>query len=311
MYSALTALLANTIDYAGTFPPAELPLHEALKKMARFRREGNHPWLLHRMALPLGDIEHLSSVELLEAGADGSRWLFTALGGESSGELDERLPLLRSELDRIRLYNQARLGESVEGLIVSYETKQLVAHIASDEQDFLKETIDQVAEAAANIRVYFEVPLEGSWRAGLSSLVQALRSRSLAGGVKIRTGGERLPSAGELAYFLHTVIETNLAFKATQGLHHPFSQPGQFGFINLMAAASLAGSGVGLTELATALVDDASEFRFEKAGFWWREVHLLTNEIERARRVHRGCFGSCSLDEPDQFLAEILPLTGE
>lgn len=44
-------LLAGLIDYAGLFPPAELPMDEAVRNYARYR-EGEHAWMLGRFIVP-------------------------------------------------------------------------------------------------------------------------------------------------------------------------------------------------------------------------------------------------------------------
>ena len=46
--ASLRALLAGVIDYAGLFPPATLPLDEAVRNYARYRREPEG-WMLGRL----------------------------------------------------------------------------------------------------------------------------------------------------------------------------------------------------------------------------------------------------------------------
>jgi hypothetical protein len=48
---SLQALLANLIDYAGLFPPAALPMQQALANYARYRA-GEHAWMLGRFVGP-------------------------------------------------------------------------------------------------------------------------------------------------------------------------------------------------------------------------------------------------------------------
>lgn len=48
---SLRVLLANLIDYAGLFPPAALPMEEAVRNYARYR-EGEHAWMLGRFVVP-------------------------------------------------------------------------------------------------------------------------------------------------------------------------------------------------------------------------------------------------------------------
>jgi hypothetical protein len=48
---SLRVLLANLIDYAGLFPPAALPMEEAVRNYARYR-EGEHAWMLGKFVVP-------------------------------------------------------------------------------------------------------------------------------------------------------------------------------------------------------------------------------------------------------------------
>lgn len=45
------ALLTGLIDYAGLFPPAALPMEEAVRNYARYR-EGEHAWMLGKFVVP-------------------------------------------------------------------------------------------------------------------------------------------------------------------------------------------------------------------------------------------------------------------
>ncbi len=50
------ALLAGLFDYAGLFPPASLPLDDALANYARYR-SGRHGWMLGRLVVPAAQLE--------------------------------------------------------------------------------------------------------------------------------------------------------------------------------------------------------------------------------------------------------------
>lgn len=45
------ALLTGLIDYAGLFPPAALPMEEAVRNYARYRKE-EHAWMLGKFVVP-------------------------------------------------------------------------------------------------------------------------------------------------------------------------------------------------------------------------------------------------------------------
>lgn len=55
MTAGLRALLAGVFDYAGLFPPAELPLAEAVSKYVQYRREPDS-WMLRNFVVPAGKL---------------------------------------------------------------------------------------------------------------------------------------------------------------------------------------------------------------------------------------------------------------
>src|SRR5260221_9083784 len=58
--ASLRAFMAHLIDYAGLFPPASLPLAEAIQNYARFRRESDR-WMLSHFIVPAVQLPELSA----------------------------------------------------------------------------------------------------------------------------------------------------------------------------------------------------------------------------------------------------------
>src|SRR5262245_38924762 len=61
MNPALRALLGGIIDYAGLFPPAQLPLEEAIRNYARYRTEPES-WMLGRFVIPATRLKELAEL---------------------------------------------------------------------------------------------------------------------------------------------------------------------------------------------------------------------------------------------------------
>lgn len=99
--------------------------------------------------------------------------------------------------------------------------------------------------------------------------------------LKLRCGGEYVPSACQLGLAITQCVEQGLAFKLTAGLHHAVRTDDEHGFLNVFAAVEAALDG-----------DDP--------------VPALLNDDPRALKVRdpaavRGLFrsiGTCSIDEP-------------
>src|SRR4051794_28088056 len=59
MTASLRALLSGILDYAGLFPPARLPLEQAIRNYARYRTEPEG-WMLGRFICPAARLAELT-----------------------------------------------------------------------------------------------------------------------------------------------------------------------------------------------------------------------------------------------------------
>jgi hypothetical protein len=314
-YSAKLALLGSCIDYAGTFPPAALPLEKALQTAAAFRSRGRHPWLMSKIALPLGDIKKLTAGLLYESGADGSAWWYTALGtaAPNGGEWARTVEWDLRELQRC---NQRGAYHSVRQGILSYETK-MPGDVPPTDGVRLEEVLEKFASSTElGIDLFLELPVDGDWRDRVSRTAERIaewreerETGEWAPGLKFRTGGTAVPQAEDLAHAVATCTTHGLRFKATQGLHAAITHGNSYGFVNLFAALAFA-QALGDEKFDRAQItrclseETASAFRFAGLRLEWRGFSLDAESIESARRRHGATFGSCSLDEPDESLAQ-------
>lgn len=319
-YSAKRALLSNTIDYAGTFPPAALSFSDALKEAATCRQRLKNPWLVSKMALPLVDLKKVNPRILCDSGSDGTPWLFTALGAAPSDEASqsELVATLEWELREINRFNERGKESSIRHEIVGYETRlprdPRHQDRSSDQwTDYLFPLLERFEMLSlGTVQLQIEIPTDS--KQIVARVADALciwleeESENLfVPSIKIRTGGVRSPTISEVAHVIDTVVSRGLHFKATQGLHEAITHGESLGFVNLFAALTLAqaigGSGFPAEAIQECLkAEKAEDFHFETNYFAWREFQLDTEKIEIARRHHGGCFGSCSVVEPDQSL---------
>lgn len=322
-YNAKRALLSGIIDYAGTFPPAALPFVDALKEAATYRSELRQPWLYAKMALNLELLKSVNARALISAGADGTPWVFTALGSKIPEETNaqEFARIIEWDLREIRRFNERGTFSSCRQSIAAYETRIPLSALANPKSigEYLAPALERVTAVSQGILPYFELGLGADWRAKIENTIHALAGwhseqsdATTPPGIKIRTGGQTPCTSEQLADVIVTATSYRLRFKATQGLHHALTQKGVLGFVNVFAALNLA-QALGEEGFPRAKVqaclnsESASDFKFTDDTFSWREHSLDLEKIEAARRHHAGCFGSCSLKEPDEFLAAELP----
>ena len=291
--SALAALLDSLIDYAGLFPPAKLPMPEAVRQHAAYLR-GPQAASLGRFIVPLARLTEFETAHaaLAEAGKNTAPWQLSVIAGVQPA----------ADWAAIRDFH----ARQSRGRIVSVETKagtpaEVAASVAG-----LPETLEawiEISPAAPNL-------------AALLAAVQATGH-----GAKLRTGGvtpEAFPTPAAVARFLALCHGLGLVFKVTAGLHHPLRgdyrltyEPGSprgrmFGFLNVFLAATLLHHG-GREADACALLDDsdAAQFRATPDALAWRQHHFTLAQLTAARQHFCRSFGSCSFTEPLEGLHEL------
>ena len=159
------------------------------------------------------------------------------------------------------------------------------------------------------VSVFVEVPFGHGW----IGAVEVVEAASLFG--KIRTGGlepDAFPTADQLAQQLSVLIEADLPFKATAGLHRAWpnrvtDERGetlhQHGFLTLLMAIEALIDGAG-TDAAVDLLHLDDPGRIFTALQGWDEPAAA-----RVRRRFRS-FGCCGVTEPVDDLVALGLLEG-
>ncbi len=304
MTESLRALLAGLIDYAGLFPPAKLPLPEALANHVRYRASAD-AWMLGRFICPAARLGELAALEHLFR--DGPPLTISALG-RGGASADEFLTGLRADLDDIIVCRE-RLGEQV---VIDVIEVRLPAELPA-----ARAVLWGAAELtrSAGLTLFLESP--PPTREALPELIGAIHEAPFIhpAGFKLRTGGlepAAFPPREQIAFALSACVTAPVPFKATAGLHHPFPrfEPGvnarMHGFVNLFTTGVLMHARSIGADRACAILEDnePSHFRFTDAGLDWQGLKASTEEVLRARKTVLS-FGSCSFDEPRDDLRVI------
>lgn len=290
-------LLEKLIDYAGLFPPAELTMAEAVRDYAEYRR-GEHSWMLGRFIVPVSRLDEFeqAAAEYWPRESEDGYWKLSMLGGAN----------LESDIARINGFSRRfTVAENRPVMIDTIEFKAA-----------------NVAELEAAMRVmhptltcFVEIPINDDPR----ELIKAVGAEGAF--AKVRTGGvtaDGFPSSQNLARFIATCAEEDVAFKATAGLHHPLRSVNRLtykadsasammhGFLNVFLAAAFAQNGMSVESL-TGLLDETSPeaFRFEQDSVFWRDEMLVVAHIRNTRNMFAIAFGSCSFTEPIEDLQRL------
>jgi hypothetical protein len=325
MRASLRALLAESIDYAGTFPPARLPLEEAVRNYARYRTEPD-AWMLGRFVCPASRLEEIGPlVDELFASSPPCRFSVVGRGtssplppGEGPGvrAAGEFRDNLQADLEAIRVFEKRRAGRVV---IEAIETR-LPAEFGSPADVARLATVlsDDAALLAgtppSRRAVFFETPLPANGMDEVPHILAAFaQTQRPAIGFKLRTGGleaSAFPNSAVVAAVIVGCRDRGIPWKATAGLHHPLGRFDEtigawtHGFLNVFLAAVLADVHPLDRNVVQTIVEDTrlDSFYFADDALGWKDLRASVEQIADARRRGLISFGSCSFDEPREEL---------
>ncbi len=318
----LRTLLADIIDYAGLFPPAELRFHEALQNYVHYR-QGPEAWMLGRFVLPMSRLDELAPFSnLFRTGAE-EPYAFSVLG-EGGASPDAFLDAFAREVDVLQQFHADHLDRVRADVMEVRFPVSLLDAAPAEIRTFLDDVNRRLVMAGtARLDLFYEVPHDiapAALRALAAALAdhnnaQDLPARSTVG-LKIRCGGstpEAFPPDEHVVQVIAACRDAGARFKATAGLHHPIRHYSEtyesimHGFLNVFGAAVLAfehdldEGGI----LAVIQEDDSEAFQFTNDHFIWRDVPASVDTIQHVRDELALSFGSCSFDEPRDDLKEL------
>lgn len=300
MVESLQVLLGGVIDYAGMYPPAQLPLNESLRNYVRYKT-GKEAWIVNRFICPAAKISELEA---------GLKWhpydgrfgvCLTGRGGNDAGEfLANTLLDIKSARKMDRVFFDAFETRLPAGSLSSTDLAALILRVTRGLED--------------DTLLYLELPFTQNWKTDMPRALDVIAKNPRAR-AKIRCGGataDTFPSVEQLATFIAECADRKLPFKATAGLHHPIRiydeslQVAHHGFLNVYIAAAVAWNfNVGAADLVPILgATEASSFRCLGTRISVGNWHLSLKQIRSARDFAVG-YGSCSVNEPLADLAHL------
>lgn len=263
--SAIRVLLENLVDYAGLFPPAALPMREAVENYQRYR-ESAEAWMLSRFIVPVSRLDEFEA-----CAPNPETWTLSVLG---SGNLEadiERIACARGRIDTIELKaaNEEQIESAMRkmprGLTAYFEVRDvsLIPMIASSGArakirtgGVTPEAIPAPVSVAAFLRACTESNTPFKATAGLHHPLRCLRPLTYS-------------ADGPSGWM--------------------------FGFLNIFLAAAFARSNFAIDHL---LVEESAEaIAVAEDSVRWRGCTVMADQIAAARQFAIA-FGSCSFEEP-------------
>lgn len=257
----------------------------AVANYARYR-ESLYSWMLGRFIVPVSRLaEFETSADQVRSEADERVWPLSVLGGGN----------IRADVERILEFNRKHAGRAIIDMI------ELKAAQSDDIGRAMRVLPDSITP-------YFEISIAED-PAEMVGLIGEEGGRA-----KVRTGSvtsDGFPSSVDLARFIRTCAEADVAFKATAGLHHPIrsvyrltyaddsASAMMHGFLNVFLAAAFACNGMDVDQLVEILDETTAEaFEFESGSVMWRDQMVVRGQLRVTRSEFAIAFGSCSFEEP-------------
>lgn len=285
----------SVIDYAGLFPPAKMPMADAVEEYLNLRN-GTEKWIVNRFVCPAARLNEFGTVLSTQTNAEP---IGIAVVGQGGLTLD----LFETNLESDAKLMDAFINEF--GHLATIEALEL--KVPADEQ--LPKALKDL-ESFSHVEVFAEVPMNQS---GFDGLAEIASTEWI--GAKGRSGGiepAMVPSPMQLAGFLKTCLDLQLRFKLTAGLHEPVRHFDKAvgtdvnGFGNVIGACLLHSA----FDLSTSEIAEILE-RIELSWMEFNDqsVRILNQDfsigdLEEFRGDFEG-FGSCSIQEPLEGMANL------
>lgn len=290
MNNAIYEFMNSIMDYAGLFPPAELSLEKSISNYNHYLKSSEN-WMLSKFIIPAGILNQIPPLLKLEKVSD--KFSFSVIISDSEKDLENIIKFKKSfskiEIGALEVKPQMRLESLLNNI------------------QFIRNEINN------DINIFIESSINPD-NTLIEELVK-LRNQDINIGYKLRTGGitqDAFPSPDIIASVIKSCAEKRIPFKATAGLHHPFTRfdssvnTKMYGFVNIFAAGLFAVKFLlNETDLIKIITDEnPHNFLFEN-NLIWRDYEISSGDISEIRRKYFISFGSCSFDEPREDLKNL------
>lgn len=301
---SLYTFLSGLIDYAGLYPPAQLPLYDAITNYVQYRR-ADDAWMLAHFVIGANRLAELSAILTEHPYMLDAEPLSFAVVGRGGTTVEDFMESLKADAAAIQTFI---FTHAPKVNVAQFEVKlPVLADAAAVTQ------LCHASHAILNRPIFFEPALNDDWHENITQAVTGVAAFGQGAGIKLRTGGlvaDAFPTTEQISHALIACRDARVPLKFTAGLHHPIRQfreevqEKMYGFVNLFGAGLLAQADhFSPAQINLVLNDEhADHFRFDERGFHWQVYEVKTEQIAAARQSALISFGSCSFDEPREDL---------
>jgi len=309
--NSLEALMSESIDYAGIFPPGNLPLEEAISNYRQYLDE-NDAWMLRSFVLPISKLGDLEKHMDLFSNEKKVNLSLVVSKSYSAAEFENVCNEDSEEL--INFLNKFTEIASVESLEVPLPP-------VGTSKDILKNVSDLASTFKVKAFCEMTKPLSPDWVTNMEDTMEVIKEFNLENpehqlGYKLRSGGikaELFPSIQQAAATLTKSIKEGIPIKFTAGLHHPIRmyrsevQTEMHGFLNIFMGYLFQNRYELDMEQVEEILRDENEcnFEFYDDEIKWKNYKVNSKKIKNIRGKLLCSFGSCSFHEPREDLRNL------
>lgn len=320
------------IDYAGLFPPAKLPLNEAIDEYL-VHLKGDNSWMLGRFIIPISQFKDLEQFIPLFEGLEPLR--LSVLGGGGNSD-EEYLNNIEQNIIDINKFREKYPGEiTIDVIECKLATNSPSKKIIKKATNLLNQNdlihYHEFAELPY-VGIDYSTELdETSWDSEVVETI-AMISKIDNAGIKLRCGGvikEAFPSIEKVAAMIQACALNQVPMKFTAGLHHPLRHFEEqydcdmHGFVNVFGAGVLASNfeqpqhsqeKYRMFILLSHMIDDDNpeNFSFDDSKLTWKvgddrdtRFEMNLEKIKDVRKNRAISYGSCSFEEPIDDLKQL------
>ena len=274
------------IDYAGFFPPSQLPIEEAFNNFLYYQKQG-HREMLSKFICPA---HHLQTIYDLCIEKDTSNIPVIVVGPAKD---------IENQMHWMSMHND-RLSFSVAEIKFDYREDSLL-------------NISRIINSDISLDIVFLEPDCESIDTSFVSFLDELSNNS-SFGLKIRCGGSMakvVPPANLLSSLFILCAERTIPLKFTAGLHHAVRYINddnhiEHGFINVFLGSVAAYSGITEKAVISNMLEcqNKHKFIFSDYGIEFEGSKISHTDITKARQSITS-FGSCDFIQPVDDLKDM------
>jgi len=320
------------IDYAGLFPPAKLPLNEAIDEYILHLKNDNS-WILGRFIIPISQFNDLEEFIPLFNNLGPLRLSVLGGGGKTDDEYLNKIKQNITDIEQFRVKYKGKIEiDVIECKLATNTPSKDTIQTATDLLN--KSNLIHYHEFSdlPYVGIDYSTELdETTWDSEIIPTITII-SKIKNAGIKFRCGGivkEAFPSVEKVAAMIQACILNKVPMKFTAGLHHPIRHfedeydEYMHGFINVFGGAILGSifpqpkhsqEKYRMFILLSHMLDDQNpnNFVFKKEKMIWKvkderdtQFEIDLEKIKKARKNMAISYGSCSFEEPIDDLKQL------